>query len=89
MDQEIVFLVAASMSPTVMGLPTCAVSTPMLIMVPLMATMNMRAFMMLLLPCSALKACPMPRMMGSMSSVRAVMDGTRKVMTAMTAATAQ
>ena len=61
----------------------------MLIIVPLMATMKMSALTILLLPRSAPNACPMPMMMGSISSVRAVIEGTRKVSTAITPAMAQ
>ena len=41
-DHEIVLEVAASIRPTVIGLPTWAVKTPRLIIVPLMAPLKVK-----------------------------------------------
>ena len=88
-DQLITCLVADSISPAVIGLPAWAVRTPMLIIVPLMITISMRAFKMRLSPFFAPKAMPISNRIGSISSVRAAIDGTRKVVIAITPATAQ
>lgn len=86
--QPMYWPVASSMKAAVVGLPTWAVRTPMDNAVPAMATMKSSPRISRL-SSFAPNASPMPSRIGSMSSVRAVIEGTRNVSTTMTANTAQ